>query len=187
VKDLAVDAAASFFNAFAKTTGEKTAELLFKQPEKTQTPKQPRKAERSAKERSPMASVHFNLGAEVPPNELNALALTREVLEFVKQHGQCTAVVMGHTDRLGSGASNLRLSEKRALSIASILRAIPRHRLQLKACGEDLPTRSTDDNVPDSENRRVDVVAVCEGIDNTNQATTAATGKGSRTCIDVRG
>jgi len=69
--------------------------------------------------------------------------------------------IEGHTDNIGSHASNQRLSEKRAESIKSYLVqhfAITPERLVAKGYGEDRPRATNNTQEGRDQNRRVEVV-----------------------------
>ncbi len=68
-------------------------------------------------------------------------------------------IVSGTADNTGNPASNLTLSERRARVVLEGLveRGIPVGRLQLLAAGVTEPAVKTGPNVPEPENRRVDI------------------------------
>lgn len=69
------------------------------------------------------------------------------------------AVVAGHTDRVGSDASNQALSERRAGQVADYLvgAGVSRDRIEVHAYGETQLAVPTDDNVPEQRNRRTEL------------------------------
>ena len=68
-------------------------------------------------------------------------------------------VIRGHTDRAGPEAYNLKLSEERALSVASYLidQGAGRFVIHAEGVGESEPIAKTSDNVRDGRNRRAEV------------------------------
>ena len=76
-----------------------------------------------------------------------------------KQHPGITLFIAGHTDTVGSAASNVKLSRARALSIAAWFRKrgvkMP---VAYEGFGETAPAVKTADNVDEPKNRRVDYI-----------------------------
>ncbi|MBP0465559.1 OmpA family protein [Roseomonas sp. PWR1] len=73
--------------------------------------------------------------------------------------------IEGHTDTVGDGAMNLRLSERRAEAVRTSL--ITRHgiapgRLETLGLGETQLLVATSDNVPETRNRRVQILNIGE-------------------------
>jgi outer membrane protein OmpA-like peptidoglycan-associated protein len=70
--------------------------------------------------------------------------------------------VEGFTDSTGNAASNLKLSEERAESVANWLadHGVDRSRLTTKGYGEDRPVASNDTEAGRRKNRRVELVRV---------------------------
>jgi tetratricopeptide (TPR) repeat protein len=68
--------------------------------------------------------------------------------------------VVGHTDRTGSRRGNMRLSTRRARTVAGLLagRGVDPGILQVTSHGEENPLIPTPDNVPEPRNRRVEVI-----------------------------
>ena len=68
-------------------------------------------------------------------------------------------LIRGHTDRAGPDAYNLKLSEQRALSVASYLieSGAGRFVIHAEGLGESEPIAKTSDNVADGRNRRAEV------------------------------
>jgi outer membrane protein OmpA-like peptidoglycan-associated protein len=68
--------------------------------------------------------------------------------------------IEGHTDGVGSHASNVVLSRRRAQSVADFLVAmgVPRSRIEVRGYGPDRPLPGTSRNSP--QNRRVEAVRV---------------------------
>ena len=68
-------------------------------------------------------------------------------------------LIRGHTDRAGPDAYNMKLSERRALSVASYLieNGAGRFVIHAEGLGESEPIAKTSDNVADGRNRRAEV------------------------------
>ncbi|HTU11477.1 MAG TPA: OmpA family protein [Allosphingosinicella sp.] len=68
--------------------------------------------------------------------------------------------IEGHTDAVGSRASNVALSQRRAQSVANYLVAmgVPRSRIEVRGYGPDRPLAGTSRTSP--QNRRVEAVRV---------------------------
>lgn len=68
--------------------------------------------------------------------------------------------IEGHTDGVGSRASNVALSQRRAQSVADFLisMGVPRTRIEVQGYGPDRPLPGTSRNSP--QNRRVEAVRV---------------------------
>jgi outer membrane protein OmpA-like peptidoglycan-associated protein len=96
--------------------------------------------------------------------DLNSAALTPEAQTIVddaatnaKTAGVRSLQVVGHTDRTGTAAYNMRLSARRAETVGQALieRGIPAEDISLEAMGEEDPLVPTEDGVPEPQNRRV--------------------------------
>ena len=85
-------------------------------------------------------------------NNLNKLA------DVLKKYPDTNIEIQGHTDNKGSDDYNLRLSERRANSVANYLRAkgIATSRVTTKGYGESAPKSANDTEAGRAENRRVD-------------------------------
>jgi outer membrane protein OmpA-like peptidoglycan-associated protein len=83
----------------------------------------------------------------------------KEIVKTIKQRKAKEIYVTGHTDRVGSEAHNLKLSSKRAFYVRDFLVAngIQSKSLILSFHGENMPLVSTEDEVPEPSNRRVEV------------------------------
>ena len=101
--------------------------------------------------------IFFDFDIDVPPAE------SRDVLArlagSVSVCGWSSLVIAGHTDRAGSDAYNLALSQRRARNIADILQSngVPSAMLVIEAKGETNLAIETLDGVRDPMNRRVTI------------------------------
>lgn len=68
--------------------------------------------------------------------------------------------VIGHTDNTGSAAYNQDLSQRRAVSVAEVLRAtgVPGNRIAAYGRGEDMPVASNATEAGRAMNRRVEII-----------------------------
>lgn len=115
----------------------------------------------------PHEEVRFPTGsAEIPEGEAPKLESSLEALRAtLADYGRWAPVklyIAGHTDTVGSKASNLALSQRRARSIARWFR---RHGVRVPiffaGFGEEVLHRSTPDETASGENRRAEyIVAV---------------------------
>ncbi len=107
--------------------------------------------------------------AEIPgPNfDFNKASLTpagrskvTEAARVLKDHPNLTVAVEGFTDSVGSDAYNLRLSERRAQTVANHLveDGINRSRLHVKGYGESRPITDNSTAEGRARNRRVEIV-----------------------------
>ena len=69
-------------------------------------------------------------------------------------------LVVGHADRVGSDADNLRLSQRRAEAVRAALvqRGVPAERIRIEALGETQPLVDTADGVAEAQNRYAFVI-----------------------------
>lgn len=80
-------------------------------------------------------------------------------LERVQDGAPPTLVLEGHSDRLGSQHYNLDLSLRRALAVRERLITLgyPAATLSTVGYGESAPLVTTEDGVPEADNRRVHI------------------------------
>jgi outer membrane protein OmpA-like peptidoglycan-associated protein len=85
-----------------------------------------------------------------------------QVADVLGRYNQTYVDVYGHTDSVGSDASNQALSERRASSVAGYLetRGVQRARLGTRGFGEPQPVASNDDEDGRAANRRVEIKIV---------------------------
>lgn len=99
--------------------------------------------------------VHFDSGeAELTPDDRQTIA---SVADTARSGARVT--IVGKTDTMGGTANNLSLSERRAQKVRNDLVAsgVPDDRIQLAWTGEselNVPTRN---NVPNQQNRAVNI------------------------------
>ncbi|KGY13451.1 membrane protein [Vibrio tubiashii] len=83
-----------------------------------------------------------------------------ELVQFMNKFPQSRVEITGYTDSSGAASYNQALSEKRAQTIADVLReeGIDSSRITAKGEGEDKPIASNDTREGRAKNRRVEVV-----------------------------
>jgi len=96
--------------------------------------------------------------AEVQPESRPVL---KEIASTLKQHADLKILVEGHTDNVGSAASNLSLSDARAAAVKAALVAdfgIEADRVTTKGFGDTKPAMPNTTAVGRAQNRRVEIV-----------------------------
>lgn len=80
----------------------------------------------------------------------------------LKEYGKTVVEVAGHTDSVGSDASNQQLSQRRATTVANYLvsRGVKQERLLTVGAGESHPVASNDTEQGRQQNRRVELTIV---------------------------
>lgn len=83
-----------------------------------------------------------------------------KLANFLNQHQERTVIIEGHTDSVGSEASNERLSQHRADAVKSYLagHGIAANRLTASGMGEGSPVATNDTATGRQQNRRVEVI-----------------------------
>jgi OmpA-OmpF porin, OOP family len=85
----------------------------------------------------------------------------KQVADFMKAHPEAKVVIEGHTDSVGSGASNIKLSQRRADSVKAYLVnkfGVESNRLRAVGYGPDRPIAGNDNAEGRQKNRRVEAV-----------------------------
>ena len=107
------------------------------------------------------SAVLFETGkADLKPEGLEAI---KELSEQLINIPKGTITVEGHTDDVGSDASNRILSEKRAASVASALQSAlknPSFKWKIVGHGESQPIVANDTDENRQKNRRVEILVV---------------------------
>ncbi|MBT8102484.1 MAG: DUF11 domain-containing protein, partial [Gammaproteobacteria bacterium] len=91
---------------------------------------------------------------------LEAKGLLRETAKAIREYPEETIVIHGHTDSVGSEASNMVLAERRARSAYRYLHAVeglPKEQFIVQAFGESRPIASNDTAWGRELNRRVEI------------------------------
>lgn len=108
--------------------------------------------------------VSFNLTVEFAFDsaEITGVAFQEmlELLRFLREYPNTTAVIEGHTDSRGAEAYNQNLSERRAQAVMEALTnsGVAASRLTARGYGESRPIASNDTEAGRAQNRRVTVV-----------------------------
>jgi outer membrane protein OmpA-like peptidoglycan-associated protein len=109
----------------------------------------------------PPAPIHFMLFYKFDSDELTdeSRALVPSVLETVKNRPLPEVVIIGHTDTIGTAASNFGLGMRRALAVRTLLleAGLDAAYVQATSHGEADLLVPTADNVAEPRNRRVEV------------------------------
>ncbi len=89
----------------------------------------------------------------------DAQAVVQAAASYAQQGGATRIVVVGHTDTSGSAAYNVRLSERRAKTVADALvgLGVNQTALQVDWKGEADPAVNTGDGVKEPLNRRATI------------------------------
>lgn len=82
------------------------------------------------------------------------------IADQLRINDQMTITIEGHTDSVGSDASNQALSERRAAAVRDYLRSrgIPADRMTVTGLGESTPVATNDTAAGRQQNRRVELV-----------------------------
>jgi outer membrane protein OmpA-like peptidoglycan-associated protein len=109
----------------------------------------------------PPAPRHFMLFYRFDSEELTdgSRALVQEVLKSVKERRFADVVVLGHTDTMGTKASNFSLGLRRANSVRALLieTGLDPSSITVMSHGEAELLIPTADGVVESRNRRVEI------------------------------
>jgi outer membrane protein OmpA-like peptidoglycan-associated protein len=103
--------------------------------------------------------IYFDTGSDrIRPESAPTL---KEIGDMLKEHADLQITIEGHTDNVGSAASNQTLSEKRAEAVRQQLisaYAIDGARLTAKGLGSTKPVGPNDTAEGRQNNRRVELV-----------------------------
>jgi outer membrane protein OmpA-like peptidoglycan-associated protein len=88
--------------------------------------------------------------------------LEEGAMAFIRAEGTLAVRLIGHADRAGSDAANLRLSRRRAEAVRDFLatRGVPWGSLEIVAVGEARPRVDTPDGTPERQNRYVELIEI---------------------------
>lgn len=105
-----------------------------------------------------LSDVLFDTGAATLKPGAD-LALGR-VSDFLQKNPETKLIVEGHTDSVGSDASNESLSQRRADAVKAALlsRGIQSDRIETTGRGEGFPVASNDTQAGRQQNRRVEII-----------------------------
>lgn len=101
-------------------------------------------------------NIQFETGSAVIKTA--SFPILNEVVDILKDYDNYNVSIEGHTDNVGSEASNLKLSEKRAQAAAAYLisKGIPASRVSSKGFGESQPKGDNSNAGGRAMNRRVE-------------------------------
>ena len=88
-----------------------------------------------------------------------ALSTITEAINTARSEGQSQIVAAGHTDRSGSDAYNMTLSERRAVVVKDVMVEMGAREdaIKVESYGESRPAVETADGVKEPKNRRVEI------------------------------
>ena len=113
----------------------------------------------AAKGRWATQGILFETGkTELRPESRPVL---KEIASTMKKYGDLKILIEGHTDNVGSAASNLALSDGRAAAVKATLVAefgVPGDRITTKGFGDTKPSAPNTTAAGRSQNRRVEIV-----------------------------
>ena len=113
----------------------------------------------AAKGRWVTQGILFATGkSEIQPESRPVL---KEIAKTLKDHADLKILIEGHTDNVGSSASNLTLSDARAAAVKAALVsdfAVDGARITTKGLGDTKPAAPNATAVGRAQNRRVEVV-----------------------------
>jgi len=108
-------------------------------------------------------TVYFPLGKiSGPVIDQQIAAMLPKIAEYGTNQ-KCQSNVIGFSDTLGGDKSNLELSEKRAMQVATLLRGKQIPVGEVKGWGERWLKVHTVDGIKNEQNRRVVIETVCDG------------------------
>lgn len=89
-----------------------------------------------------------------------SLSIIQDVILEIKKRQPCEISVIGHSDRMGSRSSNIKLSLKRASAVEKVLRAYYPEigEIGISSHGENDPIIKTPDDSAEPLNRRVEII-----------------------------
>jgi outer membrane protein OmpA-like peptidoglycan-associated protein len=103
--------------------------------------------------------IYFDTGSDrIRPESSGTL---KEIGTMLKEHPELKLTIEGHTDNVGSAATNQTLSDKRAAAVRQALvdtYQVDAARLQAKGLGSTKPTAPNDTPEGRQQNRRVELV-----------------------------
>jgi outer membrane protein OmpA-like peptidoglycan-associated protein len=105
-----------------------------------------------------LGNVLFATGrAELKAGSIDSL---NNLVAFLNQYPDRNIMIEGHTDSVGTAASNLALSERRAGSVQSYLlqQGVGSQRITFSGMGESQPIADNDTDTGRQQNRRVEII-----------------------------
>jgi outer membrane protein OmpA-like peptidoglycan-associated protein len=111
-----------------------------------------------------LGEVLFSTGKfDLSPAAMRSL---EKLTDFLKKHPDRNVLIEGHTDSTGSDELNMTLSQKRANAVKEALmkEGVAPGRITAKGYGKKYPVASNDTSAGRSQNRRVEVIILNEGM-----------------------
>ena len=103
--------------------------------------------------------IYFDSGSDkIRPESTPTLV---EIADMLKEHPDLDLLIEGHTDNVGTPASNLALSDRRAAAVRQILidtYKVDGNRLTTKGFGDTVPAVANTTPEGRQQNRRVELV-----------------------------
>jgi outer membrane protein OmpA-like peptidoglycan-associated protein len=103
--------------------------------------------------------ILFDVNSDVI--QASSYGVLKEIASALSENPTVNISIIGHTDSDGDAASNLTLSEKRAIAVKNILASefkIDSNRMQTAGKGETEPTDSNNTSLGKANNRRVEFI-----------------------------
>src|SRR5690606_5635818 len=103
--------------------------------------------------------ILFDVNSDVI--QASSYGVLKEIASALSENPTVNISIIGHTDSDGDAASNLTLSEKRAIAVKNILVSefkIDSNRMQTAGKGETEPTDSNNTSLGKANNRRVEFI-----------------------------
>ena len=109
-----------------------------------------------------LRGINFEFGKAVIKPE--SYPILNEAVELLQKSSRVKVEIQGHTDSVGSDASNQKLSNKRANSVMKYLvqQGIDAWRLTARGYGESVPVASNKNDAGRAQNRRIDFLILGE-------------------------
>jgi outer membrane protein OmpA-like peptidoglycan-associated protein len=84
----------------------------------------------------------------------------RRLQEFFQKTGAVSYVITGHTDSRASDSYNMKLSYRRANSVARVARSVGARIADIRGYGERMPRASNNTSSGMAQNRRVEIICI---------------------------
>lgn len=105
-------------------------------------------------------TLHINFETAKADIKPESMGIIDQVVALLRENEALNISIEGHTDNVGTAASNKTLSENRAKSVmnAIVARGIDKSRLSTKGWGQDKPIADNKTEEGRAKNRRVEIV-----------------------------
>lgn len=114
----------------------------------------------SALEKNGRITLYINFDTAKADIKPESAAIVDEIVALMRNNTQLNIAIEGHTDNVGTAASNQTLSEARAKSVmaAIVAKGIPAARLSAQGFGQTKPIADNATEEGKARNRRVELV-----------------------------